>query len=107
MTRDYYLKHKDQADRFAQASRQGWEWAVDNPEETLDIVMEYVQREHISTNRVLQKLMLDDILRLLVDRESKSREFRLRPDMVEQASNMMVENGMLSHEIRYDDLIAK
>lgn len=107
MTREYYEKHKDQAYRFAEASRQGWEWAVENPEETLDIVMEYVQKEHIPTNRVLQKLMLDDVLRLLVDRESKSREFRLRPDMVEQASRMMVENGMLYNEIRYDDIIAK
>jgi NitT/TauT family transport system substrate-binding protein len=69
--------------------------------------MEYVQKEHIPTNRVLQKLMLDDVLRLLVDRESKSREFRLRPDMVEQASRMMVENGMLYNEISYDDIIAK
>jgi NitT/TauT family transport system substrate-binding protein len=42
-----------------------------------------------------------------VDRESKSREFRLRPDMVEQASRMMVENGMLYNEISYDDIIAK
>lgn len=107
MTREYFEKHKDQAYRFAEASRQGWEWAVENPEETLDIVMEYVQKEHIPTNRVLQKLMLDDVLRLLVDRESKSREFRLRPDMVEQASRMMVENGMLYNEIRYDDIIAK
>lgn len=107
MTREYYEKHKDQAYRFAEASRQGWEWAVENPEETLDIVMEYVQKEHIPTNRVLQKLMLDDVLRLLVDRESKSREFRLRPDMVEQASRMMVENGMLYNEISYDDIIAK
>ncbi len=107
MTREYYEKHKDQAYRFAEASRQGWEWAAENPEETLDIVMDYVQKEHIPTNRVLQKLMLDDVLRLLVDRESKSREFRLRPDMVEQASRMMVENGMLYNEIRYDDIIAK
>ena len=107
MTREYFEKHKDQAYRFAEASRQGWEWAVENPEETLDIVMEYVQKEHIPTNRVLQKLMLDDVLRLLVDRESKSREFRLRPDMVEQASRMMVENGMLYNEISYDDIIAK
>ncbi|MBO4442683.1 MAG: ABC transporter substrate-binding protein [Bacteroidaceae bacterium] len=107
MTKEYYEKHKDQAYRFAEASRQGWEYAVENPEETLDIVMEYVQKEHIPTNRVLQKLMLDDVLRLLVDRESKSREFRLRPDMVEQASRMMIENGMLYNEISYDDIIAK
>ncbi len=107
MTRDYYNKHKDQARRFAEASRKGWEWAAEHKDETLDIVMDYVQKEHISTNRILQKLMLEEVLRLLVDRESKQMEFRLRPDMVESANNMMLENAMLEHPITYDQVIAK
>lgn len=107
MTREYYMKHREQARRFAAASRKGWEWAATHPEETLDIVMRYVQKEHIATNRVLQQLMLTDILRLQVDRESKKREFRLRPDMVKQASRLMVENMMLGREITYQEIIAK
>ena len=105
MTRKYFETHKDQAQRFAQASRQGWEWAIQNPEETLEIVMKYVQKEHIATNRVLQKLMLDEVLSLMKDRESGEYEFRLRPDMVEQASNLMVENGMLDRQVTYKELI--
>ena len=105
MTRVYYETHKDQAQRFAQASKRGWEWAAENPEETLEIVMDWVQREHISTNRVLQKLMLDEVLRLLVDREAKRRIYSVRPDMVEQASNLMYENGMLSRQITYEELV--
>jgi len=105
MTRVYYETHKDQAQRFAQASKRGWEWAAENPEETLEIVMDWVQREHISTNRVLQKLMLDEVLRLLVDREAKRRIYSVRPDMVEQASNLMYENGMLSRPITYEEIV--
>lgn len=105
MTRVYYETHKDQAQRFAQASKRGWEWAAENPEETLEIVMDWVQREHISTNPVLQKLMLDEVLRLLVDREAKRRIYSVRPDMVEQASNLMYENGMLSRPITYEELV--
>ena len=105
MTRDYYETHKDVALKFAEASRQGWDWAIQNPEETLDIVMQYVQRDHIATNRTLQKLMLDEVLRLLKDRESGEYEFRLRPDMVEQASNLMFENGMLDRQVTYSELI--
>lgn len=105
MTKEYYDKHKNQARKFADASRKGWEWAIQNPEETLDIVMEYVQKEHIATNRVLQKLMLDEVLRLLRDRESGEYEFRLRPDMVEQASNLMVEIGTLDRHVTYQELI--
>ena len=107
MARDYYNKHRDQARKFAQASKKGWEWAAQHPEETLDIVMQYVDRDHIATNRVMQRLMLKDVLRLQVDRESKKREYRLRPDMVRQASQLMVDNQMLSREVTYEELISE
>ena len=107
MTRDYYQKHRDQARRFAQASRKGWEWAAQHPQEALDIVMKYVDKEKIATNRVMQELMLKEVLRLQVDRESKKREFRLRPDMVKRASHLMYENRMLDREVTYQELIAK
>ena len=104
MTRQYYEEHRDQARRFAEASRKGWEWAAEHPEEALDIVMQYVNRERIATNRVMQRLMLADVLRLQVDRESGRREFRLRPDMVQQASRLMHEGQMLSREVTYGEL---
>ena len=107
MTREYYNKHRDQAHRFAEASRKGWLWAAAHPEQTLEIVMKYVKKYHIATNRPIQKLMLDEILRLQIDRDSKKREFRLRPDMVQQASRMMLKYGMLSREITYKDITEK
>ena len=105
MTRDYYEKHREQANKFAQASRKGWEWAAQHPDEALDIVIQYVDKNHIATNRVMQRLMLKEVLRLQVDRESKKREFRLRPDMVQQASHLMVDNKMLTREVTYNELM--
>ena len=67
--------------------------------------MEYVNRDYVASNEVLQRLMLQEVLRLQVDRESKKREFRLRPDMVRLASQLMVEYQMLSREIKYEELI--
>ena len=107
MERSYYLKHKDQTRRFAQASTKGWEWAAQHPEEPLDIVMQYVNKNGIATNRVMQRLMLKEVLRLQVDRESKKREFRLRPDMVQRASTLMLENQMLSRDITYKELVGE
>ena len=105
MTREYYEQHREQARKFAEASRKGWEWAAQHPDETLDIVMQYVDKERIATNRVMQRLMLEEVLRLQVDRESKQREFRLRPDMVSLASKLMHDNMMLSREVKYEELI--
>ena len=104
MSRDYYKKHKEQAKKFAEASRRGWDWAAEHQEETLDIVMKYVQENHIATNRPLQRLMLKEILRLQLDRESGEREYRLRPDMVKQASDLLTEYRMIDHEVTYEQL---
>lgn len=107
MTLDYYNRHKDQARRFADASRKGWEYAMENPDETLEIVMRMVQKNNIPTNPVLQKLMLDEVLRLLYDRESGKAEFRLRKDMVDKASSYMNEIGLLNRPVTYDEILAK
>ena len=107
MTKAYYEQHRDQARRFAEASKKGWLWAVDHPDETLDIVMAYVKRNKVATNRIMQKLMLREVLRLQVDRESGKREFRLRPDMVKRASYLMKEFKMIDKEVTYEELIAR
>ena len=104
VTRSYYRKHKEQVRKFADASRKGWEWAAEHPEETLEIVMKYVKENHIATNVVLQRLQLAEVLRLQLDRESGEREFRLRPDMVKLASDLMVECNMLRNPVTYEQL---
>ena len=105
MTEREYRKDRDRAERFARASRRGWEWAAEHREETLDIVMRYIKELRIPTNRILQRLMLEEILRLQLDPDSGEREFRLRPDMVRLASDRMVEGGILGHEVKYEQLL--
>ena len=107
MTRSYYEKHKEQARKFAEASKKGWEWAAQHPDETLQIVMKYVNDNHIATNRTLQKLMLEEVLRLQIDKQTGKRELKLRPDMVQLASHLMVECEMLKNEVTYEQLTDK
>ena len=107
MTREYYEQHREEARRFAQASKKGWEWAAEHPEETLEIVMKYVRQNHIGTNPVLQELMLKEVLRLMINRETGKREYRLRPDMVKLASRLMKICQMINREVTYDEIIGK
>ncbi len=104
---EYYKTHRYQTAAFAEASKRGWEWAAAHPDEALDIVMKYVEKSHAPTNRVLQKLMLQEILRLQKDPDSGKREFRLRPDMVKQASQLMREGGILPRQVTYNELMGK
>ena len=105
MTAAAYRKDRDSAERFARASRRGWEWAAEHPDETLEIVMKYVKEYRIPTNRVLQQLMLEEVLRLQLDPDSGKREFRLRPDMVDKVGRLMLEGGLIKKEIKYEQLL--
>ena len=69
--------------------------------------MKYVTMYHVATNRIMQKLQLDEILRLQVDRDSGKREFRLRPDMVKLANELMLESQLLLNEVSYEQIIAR
>ena len=102
--RDYYLSHRDECQRFAAATKKGWAWAAAHPYEALEIVMKYVHRFNSPTNLVMQKMMLKETLRLQIDRDSKRREFRVRPDMVEKASQMLLESGMIKRGVTYKEL---
>ena len=105
VTRAYYETHRAQAEAFARASRRGWEWADEHPEETLDLVMRYVREYRIPTNRTLQELMLKEVIRLQHDHDSGIKEFRLRPDMVDKANEMLQKAGMVSRRITVEDLL--
>lgn len=105
--RDYFLTHREACQKFATATRKGWEWVAAHPDEALEIVMKYVRKYNAPTNRVMQKLMLKECLRLQLDPDSKRREFRVRPDMVEKASQLMLECGMLKRRVTYKELMGQ
>ena len=105
MTLKEYNKNRESAERFARASRRGWDWVAEHQEEALGIVMEYVKEFRVLTNETLQHLMLEEILRLQLDPDSGQREFRLREDMVRQASDLMVEADLIENEVTIEQLL--
>lgn len=105
--REYYETHREEVKRFAEASKKGWEWTASHQEEALDIVMRYVRDERVQTNRVIQRLMLEEILQLQKDPDTGKREFRLRPDMVKKASTLMKEFGMIDRDVTYQELMGQ
>ena len=107
VTFDYFRKHRHEAHNFAKATRRGWEWVAQHPDEAIEIVSKYIKADRIATNRELQRLMLKEVLNLQIDRKTGKREFLLRPAIVKQACRLMVESGLLSREIDYLELIER
>jgi len=103
--RDYFEKHRTACQKFAKASRRGWEWAAQHPKEALEIVMKYVRKYHSPTNRHMQKLMLEECLRLQINKDTGKREFRVREDMVQKASQMMTESGLIARPVTYKEIM--
>lgn len=60
---------------FAQASLEGWIYARDHTEETLSVVMRYVDADNVPTNRPHMRWMLNEILRSVFPEQGDGWEF--------------------------------
>ncbi len=101
---DYYQKHKDTVDKFVEASRKGWEWAVENPEEALDIVMLTMRSNAMAYNPLAQEWMLKETLRLLINKQTGTRTYTVDPEELKDVNKLLLENGFISKEITYKRL---
>jgi len=63
-----WKKDPDLACRFVQASIEGWRYAFAHPQETLDIVMKYVNEAKINTSRAHQKWMFERMKDIIVSK---------------------------------------
>lgn len=61
-TQNMLQEHPQTVRSFRSASLAGWRYASAHPEEALDIVMSYVEKDNVPTNRPHMKWMLEKIL---------------------------------------------
>lgn len=105
-TNSYYESHRDAVEKFKQASIEGWNYARDHKDEALEIVMEYMKKNNIATNRYHQKLMLDEVLRLQVNQESGAADFsHLSESLFSDLNDEMISTGFISDRVNYNDFI--
>ncbi|MDD2328379.1 MAG: ABC transporter substrate-binding protein [bacterium] len=55
---------KESLRKFAEATTKGWEYAADNKEYTIDLVVEEMQKAHLPNNKPHQRWMFDRLLEL-------------------------------------------
>ena len=103
-TASFYKSHKQEVEKFAEATRKGWEWAYNNPEETLDIVMMYCQANNVATNRVVQEWMLQECLKVLSNKNTGKRTYTLDPKGLDLANQLMTEGGVIKQAISYQQI---
>lgn len=116
----YYDAHPEQMKAFARASRRGWEWAMENPEETLEIVLEVMRRSKVTTNIHHQRWMLKETLQLICDEKAAPQQakgklttvihikgeasFLLKPEQLKKANEILLKHGMIQKSIDYHQI---
>lgn len=102
---EQYLKENPETVKaFVEASRKGWEWTQEHPDEALQIVMEITDKNHIATNKIHQKWMLEEVLRLNRDKETGLTSYILKPDVVERLSEALHKHNFISNPVSYETI---
>lgn len=104
VSRDFYQRYPDKVKAFAEASRKGWEWAHEHPEETLDIVMKWAEKENVHTNRIHQQWMLEKVLDLQRDEGEEKPSFRLEITTVDKLNELLLKHHRIHNPVNIEKL---
>jgi NitT/TauT family transport system substrate-binding protein len=69
-TREFYELHPKECASFAEATLDGWIYAINHREETIDLVLDIMKRHFISANRSHQTWMLNEMREVVLTRPS-------------------------------------
>lgn len=106
VTEEFYSKNPETVRKLVKASIRGWEWVNKHKEEALDIVMEQVRLHNVGTNRYHQRIMLNEILRLQVNKQNGKRTYQLSREDFDQAANILLSDHIQANTcIRYEDFV--
>lgn len=102
--RKYLEKHPGTIRKFVAASIKGWQYAREHEDETLDVVMRYVDENHILTNRVLQKHMLREVLSLQVNPGSGKADYSpVSRTTFDELQSALFQQGLIVNPVDYKD----
>lgn len=107
VTADFYRKHPQACQAFAQASRKGWEWVRENREAAIDMVMKYAKADKVATNQHHQRWMLEEILRVQEDLEGGKPSYVLKKSDFEELEALLIKHAYLKEAADYEAFIGK
>lgn len=105
VTEAFYNAHRAELQAFVRAAKRGWEYARRHPEEALNVTEHYRREAHLATNRVFQRLMLEEYLRLQVNPATQQADFAPPTRaQFEHCTRMLQRMGLLRTTIRYEEV---
>jgi NitT/TauT family transport system substrate-binding protein len=92
---------------FAEASLEGWQYAKDNPDLAMAMVMNQVRQDHVPTNWVHQRWMLDKILACIFPGPGDTWQTgRLAPNTYARVAEVLEWQGLMASFVPYQQFCA-
>ncbi len=93
--RETWEEHPDRCLAFVAASFAGWKKAFAEPDLALDITMRNLRKEHIITNRVHQKWMLEHMRKIILPHNDPEELGRLKREDFLRVAGALKELGLI------------
>jgi NitT/TauT family transport system substrate-binding protein len=101
--KEFYLKNQALCHDFAEATMDGWIYALNHEEETLAIVLSYLRQAHLPANIPHQRWMLKKIREAVL---AKPEQFgKLSKKDYNFAVDMLKGNGVIKNSVAYVDFV--
>jgi len=105
-TEAFFEQHRDLVEKFNRATIKGWNYARNHRDETVDVVVENMRENNIPSNPVFQKIMLDEILDLQVDKSVGRATFApVSEPVFRKMNSLLLSMGYLSDIIDYKEFV--
>jgi NitT/TauT family transport system substrate-binding protein len=100
---DYYLANRDLCHEFAEATMDGWVYAMSHEDETLEIVLDYLRISHLPANIPHQSWMLKKIREAIL---YKPEQFgKLTRHDYNLAVEMLKNNRIIANYLPYEEFV--
>lgn len=103
--RDFYERYPEACKAFAEASRKGWMWVREHPEEALAMTMRIARNENVPVNSYHQREMLKEILRVQEDEPGSTPSFVLSREDFDALNDTLLHYGYIKDALDYDRFI--
>jgi NitT/TauT family transport system substrate-binding protein len=87
---------------FVKASIEGWVYAFSHPEESLDIVLRFIEQAKLPANKTHQKWMLNRMKDLTAFSDHPGSIGMLQPTDYQRVSHVLKESGLMDTEPDYE-----
>lgn len=98
-----FIERPDDLKKFVRASLKGWEYAKNNFDETIDVVLHTMKKAKVPTNRAHQTWMLKKVLELLAPGNKNIDVGELTETDFYKAQSILIDGGYIQKHFVYQD----